>query len=198
VLGDVFGAEVRETYGMAEMAGGASECEQGHLHWWPDAGVLEVLDDDDRPVPPGETGRLVLTGLVGAEQVLVRYDVGDRGRGLDPTPCSCGRTLPRLHPVEGRSQDVLVLPDGRRVFWLNPLFYDLPVVQAQVRQVAADRVVVLVVPAPAWGPDDVAAVQERSRARLGAGVHVEVREVGALRPEATGKVRPVVNEVAAG
>jgi phenylacetate-CoA ligase len=198
VVHDVFGAALRETYGMAEMVGGASECPAGRLHWWPEAGVLEVLDDDGRPVPAGQVGRLVLTGLVDDEQVLVRYDVGDRGRGLDPAPCPCGRTLPVLHPVEGRSQDVLVLPDGRRVFWLNPLFYDLPVVQAQVRQVAADHVDVLVVPAPAWGADDGATVVDRARSRLGRGVRVEVHEVPSIRPEATGKVRPVVNEVGPG
>jgi phenylacetate-CoA ligase len=193
-----FGATTRETYGMAEMVGGASACEQGRLHWWPDAGVVEVLDDDDEPVVPGEPGRLVLTGLANPDQPLVRYDVGDRGRGLDPAPCPCGRSLPVLHPVEGRQQDVLVLPDGRRVFWLNPLFYDLPVVAAQVAQTATDVVVVRVVPAEGWGRSTSDQVVRRAAVRLGDQVEVRVEEVDELEPGPSGKVRPVVALVGEG
>ena len=37
---------MRDTYGMAEMVAAASECDHGRLHLWPEAGVVEVLDDD--------------------------------------------------------------------------------------------------------------------------------------------------------
>ena len=189
------GGTVRETYGMAEMVGGASECERGRLHWWPDAGVLEVLDDEDQPVAPGEVGRLVLTGLVNEEQLLVRYDVGDRGRGGGGGGCPCGRGLPQLAPVEGRVQDVVVLPDGREVFWLNPLFYDLAVVQAQVRQEAEADVRILVVGAEGWGDDDRRRLLDRAADRLGADVRIEVESVSAIPADPSGKVRPVVNLV---
>jgi phenylacetate-CoA ligase len=198
VLGQAFGATVRETYGMAEMAGGASECEHGRLHWWSDGGLLEVLDDHDQPVAPGKVGRLVLTGLVADDQVLVRYDVGDRGRGLSGEVCPCGRSLPVLHPVEGRSQDLLVLPDGRRVFWVNPLFYDLPVLRAQVRQRSAAQVDVLVVPAPAWDASSEQVLRERAVERLGTSVEVRVEVVDAIAPGPGGKVRPVVSDLAEG
>lgn len=187
-----FGAATFETYGMAEMVGAASECESGRLHWWPEAGVLEVLDEEGQPVDPGEVGRLVLTGLVNDEQLLVRYDLGDRGRGLDPEPCPCGRGLPVLHPVEGRAQDVLVLPGGRRAYWFNPLLYDLPVVQAQVVQEQRDAIAVRVVPGDGWTDDAAAEVVRRARARFGDEVTFRVDVVQVLETDPSGKVRPVV------
>jgi phenylacetate-CoA ligase len=196
VVHDALGGTLRETYGMAEMVGGASECEHGRLHWWPDAGVLEVLDEHDHVVASGQEGRLVLTGLVNDDQLLVRYDLGDRGRGLSDEVCPCGRSLPVLLPVEGRTQDVLVLPDGRLVFWLNPLFYDLPVVQAQVHQPRHERVDVRVVPAPGWDARAEATLLDRAHARLGSEVDVVVDLVTALEPDPSGKVRPVVSDVA--
>ncbi len=49
LIQEVFGCPVRDTYGMAEMVAAAGECEHGTLHLWPEVGVVEVLDDDDRP-----------------------------------------------------------------------------------------------------------------------------------------------------
>jgi phenylacetate-CoA ligase len=193
LVAEAFGAVARETYGMAEMAGGATECPEGTLHWWPDAGLLEVLDDDDQPVAPGGSGRLVLTGLVNHDQVLIRYDVGDRGRGLLASGCACGRGLPVLAPVEGRTQDVLVLPHGRRLFWVNPIFAGLPVRQAQVVQDEVDRVSILVVPAPAWSPASAQVLADRAAERMGRGVKVEVHLVDHIAPGPSGKARPVVS-----
>ena len=57
----------------------ASECASGGLHIWPESGYLEVLEDDsDKNAPDGEVGRLVATGLLNQDMMLVRYEVGDR------------------------------------------------------------------------------------------------------------------------
>lgn len=190
-----FGCPVRETYGMAEMAGAASECEAGRLHLMSDAGVVEVVDDDDEPVGPGESGRLLLTGLVNPTMPLVRYDIGDRGRlprtGVD---CPCGRTLPVLPPIEGRAQDMLVTPAGGRQFWNNPVFYGLPVVEAQVVQERIDLVRVLVVPADGYGPMVAGTIVRRLRDRLG-DVRVEVETRAAIERGPNGKFRPVITLV---
>lgn len=190
----LFGCPVRETYGQAEMVLAASACGSGTLHRWPEAGTVEVLADDaDEPVPQGEVGRLVATGLVDRDLVLVRYDTGDRGAGSSPVACPCGRGLPGLAPVEGRSQDLLVTPGGRRVFWVNPVFYGLPLAGAQIVQRAVDDVQVRVVPAPGWSDDDAGEVRRRLGARLGSEVRVSVEPVERLERTASGKVRPVVS-----
>jgi phenylacetate-CoA ligase len=190
----VFAAPVRETYGMAEMVGGASECGAGRLHWWPDAGIVEVLDDDDQPVPDSREGRLVLTGLVNEAMPLVRYEIGDRGRRPVWQDCACGSGLPWLPPVQGRSQDMIRTPDGRQVFWLNPVFYELPVHESQIVQDRLDAVRVLVVPAPGYDEATEAVIIERLRDRLGSvAISVERRQV--LERGPTGKLQPVISRL---
>jgi len=154
-----------------------------------------VVDDDDRPVAPGASGRLLLTGLVNPTMPLVRYDIGDRGQvPLRGDDCPCGRTLPTLPPIEGRAQDMLVTPAGGRQYWNNPVFYGLPVVEAQVVQERIDRVRVLVVPAAGYGPAVADIIARRLRDRLGE-VHVEVETRTAIERGPNGKFRPVVTLV---
>lgn len=190
-----FGCPVRETYGMAEMVGAASECEAGTLHLLNDAGVIEVVGDDGEAVGPGESGRLLLTGLVNTTMPLIRYDIGDRGRApLSGEACPCGRTLPVLPPIEGRAQDMLVTPAGGRQFWNNPVFYGLPVVEAQVIQERIDLVRVLVVPAPGYDPAVADRIARRLRDRLGE-VRIEVETRTEIERGPNGKFRPVITLV---
>lgn len=190
-----FGCPIRETYGMAEMAAAASECEAGTLHLLPDAGVVEVVGDDGRPVAAGESGRMLLTGLVNDAMPLIRYDIGDRGRSpASEAPCPCGRAMRTLPPIEGRAQDMLATASGGRQFWNNPVFYGLPVVEAQVIQERLDLIRVLVVPATDYGLPAAATIEARLRERLGA-VEVEIETRAEIERGPNGKFRPVISHV---
>ncbi len=190
-----FGCPVRETYGMAEMVAAASECEAGTLHFMSDSGLVEVFDPSDRPVAPGEVGRLVFTGLVNSTMPFVRYDIGDRGRmPVQGELCPCGRSLPILRPIEGRTQDMLATPSGARQFWNNPVFYGLPVREAQVIQERIDWIRVLVVPASGYGPAAAGTIRARLRDRLGE-VRVEVECCDEIQRGPNGKFRPVISLV---
>jgi phenylacetate-CoA ligase len=195
-IGAAFRCPVRDTYGMAEIACGASECSAGSLHVWPDAGWIEVLqDEEDSAGAAGESGRLVCTGFINADMPLVRYAVGDRG-ALAPAgpPCACGRPLPRLERIEGRCDDVLVTPEGRLVGRLDPVFKaDLPIREAQIVQEALDRIRLKVVPAQGLDPADLRIVRQRLLDRLGSSVEVVVEIVEAIPRGAGGKFRSVVS-----
>ena len=129
VIAEAFHCAVRETYGMNENVAAASECEAGQLHLWPEVGIAETVD-----------GEFICTGLVNTDMPLIRYRVGDRGGlGAATEPCACGRTLPVISSVDGRSSDLLITRDGRRVFWLSPVFHGLPVRESQIVQDARDR-----------------------------------------------------------
>ena len=103
-------------YGAQEFNRVGWDCsEHQTMHLDADSVVLEVLDPDgDRPLAPGEEGELVLTGLHNDLMPLVRYRIGDAGR-LVEGPCGCGRALPLFEITEGRLDDILSLPDGRRI-----------------------------------------------------------------------------------
>jgi phenylacetate-CoA ligase len=190
---DAFQCPVRETYGMAELVAAASQCEAGRLHLWPEVGSVEVLPDDS-PSDAQSSGRLICTGLLNADMPLVRYAVGDRGTlDNDESPCPCGRNLPRLSGIEGRNNDLLITRDGRPIYWLNPVFYGLPIHEAQIVQESLDRVHVRLVATgePAETGREIA---RRLQARLG-DIHIELEEVDHVPREMNGKFRAVVCNV---
>ncbi|MEM1180228.1 MAG: AMP-binding protein [Acidobacteriota bacterium] len=193
---EAFGCPLRETYGMAELAAAASECEHGRLHLWPDVGHVEVLDTNGQAVEPGEAGRLVATGLISDAQPLIRYVTGDRIRLSTQSRCPCGRTLPIVEAVEGRVDDVIVTPDGRRVGRLDPVFKaDLPLLEAQIIQEDAKTLRVRYVPAPDLDAEGRTALEAQVRARLEArlpGMDAVTEAVESIPRGARGKFRAVI------
>jgi phenylacetate-CoA ligase len=99
-------------YGLSEVIGpGVSvECpERRGMHVAEDHFLPEVLDPATlEPVPPGETGELVLTTLTKQALPVIRYRTRDLTT-LDPAPCPCGRTLVRIGRITGRTDDMLIV-----------------------------------------------------------------------------------------
>lgn len=111
-IGGAFDAPVREEYGASEFPSIAVECAAGALHVNADWLILEPVDAAYRPVRPGCASHTVLlTNLANRVQPLIRYDLGDAVT-LCEDRCPCGSGLPTIR-VHGRSDEVLVFPDGR-------------------------------------------------------------------------------------
>ena len=191
VIREAFGCEVRETYGMAEAVAAASECTEGSLHLWPEVGHVELLDDEGAaPVAVGTPGRLICTGLINRDMPLIRFAVGDRGALSQEQHCACGRKLPIVSHIEGRTNDLLVAPDGRRVYWLNPILYGLPIRQAQIVQETLDRVRIRYVGAPGFTQATEREITGRLHQRLG-DISVIFDAVEQIPREANGKFKGV-------
>lgn len=191
-ISKAFHCPVRETYGMAEMVAAASGCENGNMHMWPEVGYVEFADDE-AVIPGSSSGELICTGLLNFDMPLIRYRVGDRAQLAPPgETCSCGRTLPLLKGLQGRQNDVLVGRDGRRIYWLNPVFYGLPIHEAQVIQQTADLIKVLYVAAPGFNTGHAAAVRDRLRERVG-DMQIILEQVPFVPRTTSGKFRAVVS-----
>lgn len=193
-IAQAFHCPVRETYGMGETVAAATECEAGRLHLWPEAGWIEVRDND-QPAPQGAAGEFVCTGLLNADMPLIRYRLGDRGR-LAPsgTACPCGRTLPIIAGLEGRTTDLLLTPDGRHVFWLNSVLYGVPIRECQFVQDSLSVVRVRYAPARGFSEASKRVIEARLVERMGA-VRVAFEEVERVPRTANGKVRGVICNV---
>jgi phenylacetate-CoA ligase len=192
VIEEAFQCRMCETYGMAEIVAGASECPAGRLHLWPEVGKVEVLEGG-RLVPDGVPGALVGTGLMNIDMPLVRYRLGDRGT-LDASrePCDCGRSLPLLDSVEGRIDDVLYTVDGRRIGRLDPVFKSrLPLREAQIIQERLDLIRVRYVPAPGFDEAAGRSIIRHLQARMGE-VEVILEPVTRIPRGVNGKFRAVV------
>jgi len=180
-IAKAFGCPVRETYGMAEIVTAASECEHGRLHLWPEAGITEVIG-----------GELICTGLFNPDMPLIRYRVGDSGKVDAAGDCPCGRNLPVLLSLEGRTDDMLFTADGCRIGRLDPVFKDgIPIREAQIIQEEFHRLRVLYVPAPGFDAGAERLIAERLRARMGP-VQVDFEAVAVIPRGVNGKFRAVI------
>lgn len=202
VLEQAFGP-VFETYGNREFMVIATECEVHEgLHVQAENLVVEILIRDDdggyvRAAAPGEVGEVVVTDLHNLAMPFIRYASGDLARAADGAACRCGRGLPLIASVEGRSADTLVDGSGRKVsgIALVTIFVDLaPAVrQYQVVQRRDRSLVVRVVPTPAFD----ATAKERILGhcnRYLPGVPVTIDLVEAITPSSTGKRRFIIVE----
>ncbi|MFF9864644.1 phenylacetate--CoA ligase family protein [Streptomyces sp. NPDC013953] len=111
-----FGQHPVNTYGCNEALALAYGCPFGWLHVHSDWLILEPVDADHRPTPPGrESFTVLLTSLCRWAQPILRYDLGDSVL-LRPDACACGDPLPAIK-VRGRAADLLSFPrrDGGTV-----------------------------------------------------------------------------------
>jgi phenylacetate-CoA ligase len=193
-IGRAFRCPVVDHYSTFETPHLAQSCPDNPavLHVNSERAILRVVRDDGSPAAPGEPGRVLLTDLSNYVMPLVNYDLGDRAAAA--TGCGCGRGLPVLAGLDGRSGEVLRTPSGRLLSsgTLCSFMHFVPGIAAGVRafqaaQVASDTVVLRLVPAPSFTADMAAWIARELRRVLGEDVRVEVRTVGALPREPSGK-----------
>jgi phenylacetate-CoA ligase len=193
-----FGCPVANGYGARDAGFIAHECPQGSLHLSAEDIVVETVRPDGSPAPAGQPGEIVVTHLATPGFPFVRYRTGDVGV-LSTSPCSCGRGLPVLSEVQGRTTDFIVARDGTVMHGLALIYTvrDLPGVERfKITQATLERTEVDVVATPAFGLEQEHRIVRDFKARLGDSVDVVVRRVADIPQEKSGKFRYVVSRVA--
>ncbi|MBR5028452.1 MAG: AMP-binding protein [Bacteroidales bacterium] len=97
------------TYSSTEMSTTFPECEYGcggHHH--PELIIVEIIGEDDKPVPDGEAGEVVITTLGIEAMPLLRFRTGDIA-SIHTEPCKCGRHSFRISPLVGRKNHMIKL-----------------------------------------------------------------------------------------
>jgi phenylacetate-CoA ligase len=188
----VFGAKSTDIYGCEEVGLIAGECElhQG-LHINVDQLVVEVLDEGGQPVAPGETGSVVVTDLLNTAMPFIRYTMEDVAE-VATEPCPCGRPMPTLRRIIGRTADFLRRRDGSRVAGISLIENTLTRIpgfdQMQIVQEELTRIVVRIVP----GPDCTPAARSELVAYFETtfpGAEIALEEVSSIAAEPNGKYR---------
>ncbi len=109
-----FGAPVRQGYAATECPFLSYSCQEGWLHVNSDWVILEPVDANHEPVPPGRPSHSVLlSNLANRIQPILRYDLGDSVLAR-PDPCPCGDPTPAIH-VQGRTAELLTLQRNDRL-----------------------------------------------------------------------------------
>jgi phenylacetate-CoA ligase len=201
----VFGCPIANEYGTSECLSIAYGCRHGWLHVNADWVMLEPVDRDYRPTPPGEASHTVLlTNLANRVQPVIRYDLGD-SITVKPEPCPCGNPLMAIR-VEGRHDDIVSLraPDGSTIH-LPPLALTTIVEEAsgvhrfQIIQTGADRMALRLDPPhsadrqAAWLAAS-AALREYLATQALPNVQITLDEEAPAPDPVSGKLREVVAE----
>jgi len=195
-LTEALGAPVGVEYGARDAGLIAHECPSGGLHVMAESVHVEIVRDG-RPVAPGERGEVVVTHLRSPAFPLIRYRTGDLA-AQRPGPCPCGRALPLLEPVEGRTADCLVGVDGRVVHALGAIYplRELPGVRRfQVEQVARGELVVRIEREDGFSDGALPRVREELARLLGGAVEVRFEFPGEIAAASSGKHRYVIRRV---
>jgi phenylacetate-coenzyme A ligase PaaK-like adenylate-forming protein len=193
-----FRIPVYSTYQAAEALLIAYQCKhrQG-FHISLDQVAVRVVDPQGRSVPPGGTGEVVLTNLTNRATVLINLKLGDIAK-LAEQACPCGCPLPVLGSIEGRTDDLIMVPGGSLLHPLStlPPLQGVPgVVQVQLVQQELRRFQLRVVCSKGTDWDATAAqLAETFYSLLGRDLHLEVQRVERLAPEPSGKVKGVVSQ----
>jgi len=197
LIEDQFGVPVLSTYQAVEALRLGFQCEERRgFHLFVDDLAVRVVDDEGHDLAPGQRGHLLISNLTNRATVLLNFRLGDIVR-LASEPCACGRSVPTIESIEGRSDDLLLLPSGEEVHALAILegVRAVPgVIQVQIVQEEPERFELRCVSAP--GADRPAAAEsllEALSAGLGIPVLATVTWLEQIPTDAAGKTKAVIS-----
>ena len=193
----VFGCPVANGYGGRDAGFIAHECPAGGMHLTAEDLIVELLDEAGQPVPMGQAGEVIVTHLFSQDYPFIRYRTGDIAV-LDERACSCGRGLPLLKEIQGRSNDFLLALDGRLLPCgaFTYLMREAEGIESYkiIQETRTLTRLQLVRPA---GLDDALRTRLVTgfRQRLGSATQVEVELMETIPAQGNGKYRYVVSHV---
>lgn len=199
LLEDTFACKIYDRYACREVGSMAHECEaHAGLHIMAENNLVEIVRESGEPAAAGETGYVVVTNLLNRAMPLIRYRLGDLAVPREGV-CSCGRGLPRLHRVQGRSADVITAPNGKLLHgeFFTHLFYNIPGVrQFRVEQIDLRRLVIEVVPGTGFRSDSLDSLVHAIHEHADRDFVVEYALRDTLPPSNSGKFRFTTSRIA--
>ena len=185
---EIFESKVFNRYGCEELSIIASECEAHEgMHIFAEGLIVECIGAT-RKLP----GKLVVTDLLNKAMPLIRYEIGDYGI-LTNENCSCGRTLPRLLEVSGRTADFLYRPDGTPVFGISILdtfvIHITGLKQVQIIQDEYNHLDFLVVRDKSYSEDSKAHLARNVLEIFGSDMTYDIKYVNTIPQTERGKFR---------
>jgi phenylacetate-CoA ligase len=148
LISKVFKCKTYSHYGSHEVHAIASECpEHSGYHISAENVIVEIINDEGELVPAGEEGKVLVTNLHNYVMPFIRYEIGDIGTISDKV-CPCGRGLPILTTLSGRTTDIIFTKSGKRilgVFLPFRFFSSLNIEQFQIVQETYEKLIIKLV-----------------------------------------------------
>lgn len=191
----VWGIGLSDMYSSQEVGYMALQCpEHDHYHVQAESMYMEVLDENDQPCAPGEIGRVVVTPLQNFAMPMFRYEVGDYAEV--GAPCPCGRGLPVLQRIVGRTRNMLRTPDGRCYWPSFPVEDWMDVVdirQFQLTQTTIDQIEVLLATEASMSEEQTKMLEQKLHSSLGYPFKLSFRYVSSIPVQNNGKYEDFIS-----
>ena len=184
------GVPVTDIYSSEEVGPIAFQCPQHeHYHVQAENLLVELIDDSGRPCPAGAVGRVLVTDLHNFAAPLIRYEIGDYAEA--GPACDCGRGLPVLARILGRTRNMLCMPGGRTRWPTLPSGDELgriaPIRQFQLVQKDLHRLDLVLVAARPLSANEEARVRAAFLSDLGGGFELTLSFAASIARTAGGK-----------
>jgi phenylacetate-CoA ligase len=196
IIENMMGVSVNDQYGAAEMCIFVGQCKEGSYHIHSDYSIVEIIKEDGSPAKQGEEGEVVCTGLMNDVMPLIRYRLGDCVIPSDKI-CKCGSLFPVIEKLLGRTDDVIITPDGRKIGRLGSVLRGVPIREAQYVQENIGSVTLNIIKDDHYLPDTEAHITDQLRKRLGNEMKIAINYVDSIKRGNGGKFRTVISNVKA-
>lgn len=190
LLEQVFKTKVFDFYGVWEARTIGGTCRKGTMHFFDNYNWLEVVDENNRPAKPGETGKILLTTLHNHAMPLIRYEVGDMAIMGDG--CSCGSPLPTLKRLLGRNIDYFTNPSGEMIrtwYFIILLENRSWIREFQILQKDFDHIEIFYIKKSEPVKAEVREIEEKTRALMGKDCRIDWIETDHIATTPQGKIR---------
>jgi phenylacetate-CoA ligase len=198
-ISDAFASKIFNRYGSREVGGVAHSCEHDMgLHVNVFGQFVEILNDDLEPCSPGEMGEIYITNLDNYVMPLIRFKIGDIAVVSGVEQCECGRGLPMIDNVVGRSGCMIRTEEGAidsTALTTSFYFFD-SIKRYQFVQKSLNRIVINVDvhDKVLWEKERINLVEKMSKL-LGPSMNVEFQVVDSIEPSPSGKHLYFISEL---
>lgn len=188
---EVFRCPIINQYGSRETPGIAISCtESSELHINTFMNYVEIVDDNGNNLPFDTDGNILVTNLFNKSMPLIRYKIGDIGALSAKKTCKCGRNLPCLTHVTGRTVNVFKRRDGAKIDgeYFTHLFYGINEVERfQVIQIDYEKIKIKIQSSKILGKDKENEIKNNIYAVMGNNCDIDIEYLDEILPTKSGK-----------
>ncbi|MEM7468275.1 MAG: hypothetical protein AAF387_15500 [Pseudomonadota bacterium] len=182
-----FSCPVRQHYGLAEGVSNISEFADGKLYVDEDFSLTEFVPGEN------ETYRIIGSSWYNLAFPLLRYNTGDLAVISEPEQFKKPRIV---ESIDGRKEDLITLPNGRKIGRLDHIFKDLTSIrEAQIEQITIECVKFRIVPNASFDEQCETELMNEARKRLGDEIRIDIEHCAELKRSSNGKLRFVVSSL---
>jgi phenylacetate-CoA ligase len=197
VIESSFNAPVANGYGGRDAGFIAHQCKSGGMHVTADDIIVEIVDEGGKPVPKDTPGEIVVTHMRTPGFPFIRYRTGDVAE-LSSQLCACGRGLPLLENLQGRSTDFIYAADGTKLHGLALIYVLRELAEIKSFRIIQKSHLLILVELVSDSQIDNALIDtitNQFKARLGSQMEIRIEQLESIPAEKSGKYRYVKCEI---